>query len=242
MQLRFVKDLAVGLIIIFLLAYVIRLATVNEKNKQIRAKSIYTNESVSDTLKTRIMAIESSIQDRQNFVFAISKDPLRQGNIIKDRFDRTKEWLEMLRNTFRATGDDAGKALMSMKDLALSEALPQLRQAGVHSLKIEGRKKSPLYVAAVTALYRGLLDGSLSAAQRRDAEPRELRHQEARQKRRDHRANRIGKRERSRGKTQRLVAIGQQQRRQRLHLRNRQRTQQLEARRLRRPSTRREPR
>ncbi|NLF16661.1 MAG: U32 family peptidase [Lentisphaerae bacterium] len=76
----------------------------------------------------------------------------------------------LCRNTFRATGDDAGKALMSMKDLALSEALPQLRQAGVHSLKIEGRKKSPLYVAAVTGLYRGLLDGTLSAAQRRDAE------------------------------------------------------------------------
>ncbi|HOZ00502.1 MAG TPA: hypothetical protein PLG20_01705 [Candidatus Syntrophosphaera sp.] len=137
MQLRFVKDLAVGLIIIFLLAYVIRLATVNEKNKQIRAKSIYTNESVSDTLKTRIMAIESSIQDRQNFVFAISKDPLRQGNIIKDRFDRTKEWLEMLRNTFRATGtyldEQSGRRLVTF------EYQDRILSGGVGDV-VEGRR------------------------------------------------------------------------------------------------------
>ncbi|NMA42765.1 MAG: U32 family peptidase [Oligosphaeraceae bacterium] len=57
-------------------------------------------------------------------------------------------------------------ALMSMKDLALGEFLPQLRKAGVKSLKIEGRKKSPLYVAAVTNYYRKLLDGSFTAGER----------------------------------------------------------------------------
>jgi len=48
----------------------------------------------------------------------------------------------------------------SMKDLALEEQVRDLAAAGVHSLKIEGRKKSPLYVAAVTALYRRILDGA----------------------------------------------------------------------------------
>ena len=38
------------------------------------------------------------------------------------------------------------------------------------SLKIEGRKKSPLYVAAATALYRGVLDGTLDPERRRERE------------------------------------------------------------------------
>jgi collagenase-like PrtC family protease len=47
----------------------------------------------------------------------------------------------------------------SMKDLALPDHLPALRAAGVSCFKIEGRKKSPLYVAAATDYYRKLLDG-----------------------------------------------------------------------------------
>ncbi|MBU4201052.1 MAG: U32 family peptidase [Verrucomicrobia bacterium] len=50
----------------------------------------------------------------------------------------------------------------SMKDLALADALPALRRTGVAALKIEGRKKSPLYVAATVNFYRKLLDGALS--------------------------------------------------------------------------------
>lgn len=46
--------------------------------------------------------------------------------------------------------------LFSMKDLALEEAVLKIPAL---SLKIEGRKKSPLYVAAVTNYYRHLLDG-----------------------------------------------------------------------------------
>jgi len=55
--------------------------------------------------------------------------------------------------------DSDGLFAFSMKDLALPEQISALREAGVASLKIEGRKKSPLYVATVTALYRRILDG-----------------------------------------------------------------------------------
>ncbi len=48
-----------------------------------------------------------------------------------------------------------------MKDLALPDHLPALRAAGVSCFKIEGRKKSPLYVATTTDYYRKLLDGTL---------------------------------------------------------------------------------
>ena len=47
--------------------------------------------------------------------------------------------------------------LFSMKDLALCEDV--LKMPDVTSLKIEGRKKSALYVAAVTDYYRHILDG-----------------------------------------------------------------------------------
>src|SRR5450759_5042238 len=56
-----------------------------------------------------------------------------------------------------------GQFVFSMKDLALPEFVPQLRRAGVTALKIEGRMKSPLYVAAVVNYYRQLLDGNLTA-------------------------------------------------------------------------------
>ncbi|HWA10388.1 MAG TPA: U32 family peptidase [Opitutaceae bacterium] len=48
--------------------------------------------------------------------------------------------------------------LLSPQDLAGLEVLPALVRAGVASLKIEGRLKSPHYVASVTRVYRQALD------------------------------------------------------------------------------------
>lgn len=62
----------------------------------------------------------------------------------------------------------AGAFLFSMKDLALPDYLGRLASAGVTAVKIEGRKKSPLYVAAAVNYYRQLLDGKLTAAAGRD--------------------------------------------------------------------------
>ncbi len=53
-------------------------------------------------------------------------------------------------------GESIRSHLFSMKDLALEEAVLAIPAL---SLKIEGRKKSPLYVAAVTNYYRHILDG-----------------------------------------------------------------------------------
>lgn len=66
---------------------------------------------------------------------------------------------------------DGRRALpFSMRDLRLDDHLDALRDAGVASLKIEGRMKSPLYVASVTAHYRELLDGAPPATTRTDLE------------------------------------------------------------------------
>jgi len=48
--------------------------------------------------------------------------------------------------------------LLSPQDLAGLDVLPDLVRAGVTSLKIEGRLKSPEYVASITRVYRRALD------------------------------------------------------------------------------------
>jgi putative protease len=50
------------------------------------------------------------------------------------------------------------KYLLSPQDLAGVEILPELARFGVTSLKIEGRLKSPEYVANITRIYRKALD------------------------------------------------------------------------------------
>ena len=58
---------------------------------------------------------------------------------------------------------------LSLRDLSLADHIPALIDAGVSSLKIEGRMKSPAYVHGVVSVYRRLLD------ERRAARPDENR-------------------------------------------------------------------
>lgn len=58
---------------------------------------------------------------------------------------------------------------LSLKDLCLAPHIPALIDAGVASLKIEGRQKSAAYVYGVTSIYRRLLD------ERRPATAEEMR-------------------------------------------------------------------
>lgn len=80
-----------------------------------------------------------------------------------------------VRNALPAEGD----RLLSPKDLCTIDMLPELAAAGVDSVKIEGRMKSPEYVFAVTSVYRAVIN-RLSAAfdaagLAADASPDELR-------------------------------------------------------------------
>ncbi|MFC7339323.1 DUF3656 domain-containing protein [Haloferula chungangensis] len=54
--------------------------------------------------------------------------------------------------------------LLSPQDLAAVDLIPELIQAGVKSFKIEGRLKTPEYVAAVTRVYRKAIDACLSSS------------------------------------------------------------------------------
>jgi putative protease len=87
----------------------------------------------------------------------------------RDSFDVTGAPLE-LRDGSPVRRDPRQGFPFSMKDLALPDHIPALRGAGVSCFKIEGRKKSPLYVATTTDYYRRLLDGRLAAGERPAAE------------------------------------------------------------------------
>lgn len=64
---------------------------------------------------------------------------------------RPNEYLEI-------NQDGRGSHILSPKDLCLVKQLPQLIDAGVDSLKIEGRTKSLYYVSAVAKAYRQAID------------------------------------------------------------------------------------
>ncbi|NLA74503.1 MAG: U32 family peptidase [Deltaproteobacteria bacterium] len=55
--------------------------------------------------------------------------------------------------------DERGMYLLNSRDTALFEFLPELMDAGITSVKIEGRMKSIHYLATIVSYYRQVLDG-----------------------------------------------------------------------------------
>ena len=55
--------------------------------------------------------------------------------------------------------DLEGKYLLSARDLCMIEHVPELIDAGVDALKVEGRLRNPSYTATVSRCYREALDG-----------------------------------------------------------------------------------
>lgn len=72
-------------------------------------------------------------------------------------------WKYMVREVSRedeleVQEDEKGSYIFNSKDLNMIEHLQELKDAGVDSLKIEGRMKSAYYVATVTNAYRQAID------------------------------------------------------------------------------------
>ncbi len=57
--------------------------------------------------------------------------------------------------------NDRGTYIFNSKDLCMVEHLPEMLDAGIDSLKIEGRMKTALYVATVARTYRKAIDDYL---------------------------------------------------------------------------------
>ena len=61
---------------------------------------------------------------------------------------------------FEITEDSRGTYILNSRDMCMIEHIPELLDAGVFSLKIEGRTKSAYYAAAVTNAYRHAVDAA----------------------------------------------------------------------------------
>ncbi|MCI7472225.1 MAG: U32 family peptidase [Clostridiales bacterium] len=56
--------------------------------------------------------------------------------------------------------DEGGAFIMNSRDMCMIDHIPELMEAGLNSLKIEGRAKSAYYAAVVTAAYRHAIDAA----------------------------------------------------------------------------------
>ena len=82
-------------------------------------------------------------------------------SVLSDRSGNRGRCSQNCRMHYRLLEDGKKTAdgyLLSTKDICVLDLLPQLLDTGVASLKIEGRMKSPEYVAGVTSIYRKYLD------------------------------------------------------------------------------------
>ena len=66
---------------------------------------------------------------------------------------------ESRKDEYEIQEDERGTYILNSKDMCLIDFLPELKKAGVCSLKVEGRMKSEYYVASVINAYRRALDG-----------------------------------------------------------------------------------
>ena len=80
--------------------------------------------------------------------------PCRLLNLLNDKtgFDGSTSILER----------KEARHFMSPKDLCTIDLLPEMIQAGIDSLKIEGRMKKPEYAAGVVSVYRACLDRAMT--------------------------------------------------------------------------------
>lgn len=90
--------------------------------------------------------------------FLTDRDPNRGACAQACRWEYTLCEKSRENEYFPVFEDETGSFILNSKDLCMIEHVPDLINAGINSLKIEGRVKSEYYVAAVTAAYRGAID------------------------------------------------------------------------------------
>jgi putative protease len=96
----------------------------------------------------------------------------RLAGILIDRYaaDEARAYPTLCKGRY-AVGDEraAGYAIEAPTSLNTLAILPELIDAGVAAVKIEGRQRSPAYVEQVTRVWRAGIDAAWAAHQRRGA-------------------------------------------------------------------------
>ncbi|MFO1252239.1 MAG: peptidase U32 family protein [Inhella sp.] len=91
----------------------------------------------------------------------------RLNGVLIDRYgpDEPRAYPTLCKGRFDLDGTPHDYALEEPTSLNTLALLPQLIEAGVAAIKIEGRQRSPAYVAAVTQVWRQAIDSAWAAAQ-----------------------------------------------------------------------------
>lgn len=79
-------------------------------------------------------------------------------SLIGGRSGNRGQCAQPCRLPYRVEGEKKSQYILSLKDICTLEYIPEILEAGICSLKIEGRMKKPEYVALVTAMYRKYVD------------------------------------------------------------------------------------
>jgi U32 family peptidase len=87
-----------------------------------------------------------------------ARDSNRGGCCQSCRWDYDLYQLEGSSTEVPLYGENDAPFAMSPKDLNLIQAIPQMIELGIDSLKIEGRMKSIHYIATVVSVYRKVID------------------------------------------------------------------------------------
>jgi len=99
----------------------------------------------------------------------------RLNNVLIDRYkpNEAAGYPTLCKGRFQS-GDDIFYAIEEPTSLNVLEILPDLVNIGVAAIKIEGRQRSPAYIAKVTAIFRSALDAYKAAPEKYQADPQWL--------------------------------------------------------------------
>src|SRR5690606_1989561 len=96
----------------------------------------------------------------------------RLNGILIDRFapNETAGYPTLCKGRF-SVGNDTYHALEEPTSLNTLDLLPRLYAEGIKSLKIEGRQRSPAYVAQITQVWRAAIDAVMATPERFNVQP-----------------------------------------------------------------------
>ncbi len=101
MEEKYLKDLVIALIVITLIVLGVKCNSLYNDIKVVPVESKYKKLALSENLFNQIEDIEQSIQDRKEFVFTVTKDPLEQNLIVKTIKDLEKQWRQEVERMVR---------------------------------------------------------------------------------------------------------------------------------------------
>ncbi|MCD4829540.1 MAG: hypothetical protein K8R90_08965 [Candidatus Cloacimonetes bacterium] len=103
MEGRYIKDFAIAIVFVMIIVFGVKDFMWYQECQQYPAEPD-THVGISDDLKNEIKQIETSIQDRKNFVFTVTKDPLEQNLIVKTIVDYEMQWRREVESQVRLAG------------------------------------------------------------------------------------------------------------------------------------------